>query len=69
MIDEKEKLEAMRNGLEIIKKYNTDPNEKNILDKLIDSNDEVNVSDELMMKLIHSTYSDYNKSKESKGKP
>lgn len=68
MMDEKEKLEAMRTSLEIIKKYSTDPEEKNLLNKLMNTNDEAKVDDELMMKLIHSTYSSLDKNTESKSK-
>lgn len=68
MTDEKEKLEAIRNSLEIIKKFSTDPEESNLIDKLTKSNDEANVDDELMMKLIHMTYSNYDKERESKNK-
>lgn len=68
MTDEKEKLEAIRNSLEIIKKFSTDPEESNLIDKLTKSNDEANVDDELMMKLIHSTYAGYDKQKESNSK-
>ncbi len=68
MDNEKEKLEAMRTSLEIIRKYSTDPEEKKLFTKLMNTNDKEKVDEELMMKLIHSTYTDYNKSNESKNK-
>lgn len=68
MIDKKEKLEALKTSLEIIKKYSTNPEEKNLLNMLIENDENEEVSNELMMYLIHSNYTDYDKIKESKVK-
>ncbi len=68
MIDEKDKLEAMKTSLEIIKKYSTDPEEKDLLKELVETNQEEKVDDELMMKLTHSSYSNLAKAKESNDK-
>ena len=66
MIDDKSKLEAMRTSLEIVKKYSNNEEKNTIIKELLDSDDKEKISDELMMKLIHQTYNEYEEEKESK---
>ena len=66
MIDDKSKLEAMRTSLEIVKKYSNNEEKNAIIKELLDCDDKENISDELMMKLIHQTYNEYEEEKESK---
>ncbi len=61
MIDEKKKLESMKASLEIMKKYTTDSNEKEVINELLNDDGE-EVSDELMMKLVHQSYENLEKS-------
>ena len=69
MNDEKRKnLQALKESIEILRKYSESPCEEQILNELI-SSDELNnkIDDELMKKLVHNNYNSFNKENSDEG--
>ncbi len=67
MMNEKEKLLSLKEGLEIVKKYD-DNKEFNYIDSLLkDENDDLNkpVSPELFTEMVHSSITSYTNTEKS----
>lgn len=62
--DKKNNLSVIKDSILLLKQYVDDPIEKDILNQLLVDNNDNKIDEELMMKLVHTKYNSFDKSKD-----
>lgn len=62
--DKKNNLSVIKDSILLLKQYVDDPIEKDILNQLLVDNNDNEIDEELMMKLVHTKYNSFDKSKD-----
>jgi hypothetical protein len=62
--DKKNNLNVIKDSILLLKQYVDDPIEQDILNQLLVDNNDNKIDEELMMKLVHTKYNSFDKSKD-----